>query len=118
MVMDAYDRADARGESVRWECDADLVRIVVGGVLTDATAASAREMLLDACERRTKGIVLTIEAEFDPMNPDVLGRLMDMAQRRCWAASRRLEVTATDPMICEALATMGIWPSPQSGSLA
>ncbi|MEV6412541.1 hypothetical protein [Kribbella sp. NPDC051718] len=113
MVMDAYDRADEQGNSVRWECDADFVRIVVGGVLTDATASTAREMLVDACERRAKGIVLTIDAELDPLNPTVLGLLMDMAQRRCWAASRHLEVTATNPNVCEALAAMGIWPAPE-----
>jgi anti-anti-sigma regulatory factor len=117
MATDAYDRADAQGKSVRWECDAEVVRIVVGGVLTDETAATAREMLLDACERRTKGIVLSIEAELDPVNASVLGRLMDMAQRRCWAASRRLEVTATNPDVCEALATMGIWSSTRPESL-
>jgi anti-anti-sigma regulatory factor len=117
MATDAYDRADAQGKTVRWECDADVVRIVVGGVLTDETAASARELLLDACEQRTKGIVLSIEAELDPMKPTVLGRLMDSAQRRCWAASRRLEVTATDPTVCEALATMGIYPSTDPESL-
>ncbi|MFI5707083.1 hypothetical protein [Kribbella sp. NPDC051620] len=111
MVMDAYDRADAQGNPVRWECDADVVRIVVGGVLTDATVSTAREMIVNACERRAKGIVLTIEAELDPRNPTVLGRLMDTAQRRCWAASRRLEVTATDPNVCESLAAMGIWPT-------
>jgi anti-anti-sigma regulatory factor len=116
MVMNAFDRADARGNSVRCEGDEDIVRVVVGGVLTDATAATVREMLLDACERGTKGVVLTIEAELDPMDPTVLGRLMDMAQRRCWAASRRFEVTATDAMVCEALAAMGIWPSTPSGS--
>jgi hypothetical protein len=111
MVTDAQDRADAQGKPVHWECDADVVRIVVRGMLTDETAATAREMLLDACEQRAKGIVLAVEAELDPANPTVLQQLMDVAQRRCWAASRRLEVTATDPDVCDALAAIGIWPT-------
>lgn len=97
--------------AVRWEYDAGVVRIVVGGVLTEAVAAATRELLLDACERGTEGVVLVVEAELEPANHDVLRHLVDVAQRRCWSASRRFEVIATDPEACQILATAGIWPS-------
>ncbi|MDX6283264.1 MAG: hypothetical protein QOH03_4335 [Kribbellaceae bacterium] len=109
--MTVTDGAACNAAAVRWECDAGLVRIVVGGVLTDAISAAAREMLADACEEGTEGVALAIEAELDPKNPEVLGYLVDVAQRYCWSASRRLVVTATDPEVCEVLAGAGIWPS-------
>ncbi|WP_344838566.1 hypothetical protein [Kribbella ginsengisoli] len=109
MVIDGVAHGSA---AVQWECDAGVFRIVVGRVLTETVSAAVRELLLDACERGTHGVVLVVEAELEPGNHDVLRHLVDVAQRRCWAASRRFEVVATDPEICEALATAGIWPSP------
>ncbi|MEV8376497.1 hypothetical protein AB0P21_27385 [Kribbella sp. NPDC056861] len=103
---DAVERMDPR-----CEYDAGVARIVVGGVLDEATAAAAREMLLEACDRGTTGVVLVIEAEVDPVNHDVLRHLVDVAQRRCWAASRRLDLVATDRDVCEALAAVGVWSS-------
>ena len=99
------------GAAVRWEYDAGVVRIVVGGVLTEAASATARELLMDACERGTQGVALVVDAELEPANHDVLRHLVDVAQRRCWSASRRFEVVASDPEVCEVLATAGIWPS-------
>jgi hypothetical protein len=117
MVVDgvAHGSAGARKQAVRWNIDAGVVTIVVGGLLTEATSAAARELLLDACERGTEGVVLVVEAELGPANQDVLRHLVDVAQRRCWAASRRFEVVATDPEVCEVLATAGIWPSAPTG---
>jgi hypothetical protein len=106
------------GAAVRWERDAGVVRIVIGGVLTDGASAAARELLPDACEQGTEGVVLALEAELDPTDPDVLQRLVDVAQRYCWSASCRLEVTATDPEVCELLACAGIWPSTRGGAPA
>jgi hypothetical protein len=111
MESDAVDRADRQAPAVRFEYEAGVARIVVGGVLDELAAAAAREMLLEACERGTTGVVLVVEAELEPGNHDVLRQLVDVAQRRCWAASRQLELVATDRDVCEALAAVGIWPS-------
>ncbi|MDX6260231.1 MAG: hypothetical protein QOH84_1919 [Kribbellaceae bacterium] len=101
--------------AVRWERNAGVMRIVVEGVLTDAVSAAVRELLPDACGQGTEGVVLAFESALDPTGPEILERLVDVAQTYCWSASCRLEVTATDPEVCETLAGAGIWPSVQSG---
>lgn len=105
----------AAAPAVVLEIDAGMARIVVGGVFSDAAAAMARELLVDACERATVGVVLAVEATVDAAHRDELCHLVDVAQRRCWAASCRLEVTALHPETRDALATAGIWSSRASG---
>jgi hypothetical protein len=98
--------------AVRLEVGPGAARVVLSGVLTAAVSAAARELFLDACERRAAAVVLDLQVVLDPTDHEVLPHLVDVAQRRCWAARRRLDVTASDPEVCEALATAGIWPSP------
>jgi hypothetical protein len=112
MVGDsAQERPTAPVAEVRMESSAGLVRIVIEGSFSEAASAMARELLLDACERATAGVVLAVEATVAAADHDVLRHLVDVAQRRCWAASCRLEVTAADPDVCEVLAAAGIWPA-------
>ena len=105
-----YD-GSAAAPAVVLEVDAGVARIVVGGVFSAAAAAMARELLVDACDRATVGVVLVVEATVDAAHRDELCHLVDVAQRRCWAASCRLEVAALHPEACDALVTAGIWPS-------
>lgn len=92
------------------EYDNSVTRITMSGALTASTAATARELLVDACELATVAVVLDLTAVVGLEDPELLRHLVDVAQRRCWAARRRLDVTATDPDICAALATLGVWP--------
>ncbi|MFI5693867.1 STAS domain-containing protein [Kribbella sp. NPDC051586] len=97
--------------AVRLESDAGVVRIVIDGSFSEAASAMAQELLLDACDRTAAGVVLAVEATVAAADHAVLRHLVDVAQRRCWAASCRLEVTAADPDVCEVLAAAGIWPA-------
>ncbi len=92
------------------------IRIVLGGVLTVEATAAARELLVDACELSADVVVLDLAGVVGTEDPELLSRLVDVAQRRCWAARRRLDVVATDPDICAILATAGIWPTPGAAS--
>jgi len=96
--------------AVTWDLTAGIARVVVRGTFSTTVSAMAREALLDACEQLPAALELVIEATVDPADADELRHLVDVAQRRCWAASCRLEVTALDPGACEALAAAGIWP--------
>jgi anti-anti-sigma regulatory factor len=98
--------------AVRLEVGPGAARVVLSGVLTAAVSAAARELLLDACELGAAAVVLDLQVVLDPADHDVLPHLVDVAQRRCWAARCRLDVTASDPEVCEALAAAGIWSSP------
>ena len=97
------------GPAVRLEVDAGIVRIVVTGLLTAAVSATARELILDACELNSKVVVLDLRVALDPAERDVLPRLVDVAERRCWAARCRLDITASDPAVEEVLAAAGIY---------
>jgi hypothetical protein len=94
--------------AVRLEVDPGAARIVLTGVLTAAVSAAAREMFLEACELKAAAVVLDLQVVLDPEDREVLPHLVDVAQRRCWAARRWLDVTASDPEVCEALAAAGI----------
>jgi hypothetical protein len=107
----AQERSTAPVAEVRLESSAGLVRVVIDGSFSEAASAMAQELLLDACDRATAGVVLAVEATVAAADHDVLHHLVDVAQRRCWAASCRLEVTAADPDVCELLAAAGIWPA-------
>jgi hypothetical protein len=96
---------------VSLESGGGIARIVIRGTFSEAAAAVARELLLDACEQTTVGVVLAVEAVVDPLGYDELCHLVDVAQRRCWTASCRLEVTASDAGAREALAAAGFWPT-------
>lgn len=85
-------------------------RIVVNGVLTATVAATAREMLVEACSPKAMPVVLDLQVVLDPADPEALLHLVDVAQSSCWAARCRLTVTASDHDVCEALAAAGIWP--------
>ncbi|MEV5968221.1 hypothetical protein AB0L70_41025 [Kribbella sp. NPDC051952] len=104
----AHDRS---APAVTLESDAGVARIVIAGTFSDAASALAQELLVDACDRGTVGVTLAVEADVGPDDHAVLTHLVDVAQRRCWAASCRLEVTAADPDVCEVLAAAGIWPT-------
>ncbi|WP_112238472.1 hypothetical protein [Kribbella monticola] len=106
---ETYDQAATATPAVRLEVDAETARVVVEGVLTEAVAAAARELLVDACELKTAAVILDLRAILDPADHDVLPHLVDVAQRRCWAARRRFDLTVADPEVREALATAGIW---------
>jgi hypothetical protein len=106
-VIDGASEVSSGLEAVSWEVEAGTARIVVRGAFCETTAAAARELLLDVCTPDLAGLVLAIEATVDPAEYDDLCHLVDVAQRRCWAASCRLEVTATDPGACDALAAAG-----------
>jgi glyoxylate carboligase len=71
----------------------------------------AQELLVDACDRATVGVVLAVEADVGSDAHAALCHLVDVAQRRCWAASCQLEVTVADSGACEVLADTGIWPT-------
>jgi hypothetical protein len=64
--------------------------------------------LLEACELDAPAVALDLRVVLDPTDHDVLPHLVDVAQRRCWAARRRLDVIASDPDVREALAATGI----------
>ncbi|MGW6282928.1 hypothetical protein [Kribbella sp. NPDC055071] len=102
----AYDDSSTP-DGVSWSMDAGVARVVIGGTFGAAAAAAVRELLLDLCEPGSVGLVLAIEAVVDPADYEELCHLADTAQRRCWVASCRLEVTATDPGAREALAAAG-----------
>jgi hypothetical protein len=99
--------------AVRLEVGNDAVRLVLSGVLTAAVSAAARELLLEACDLSEQAVVLDLQVVLDPTDHEVLPRLVDVAQRRCWTARRRLDVTAANPEIIEALAAAGIWSVPR-----
>jgi hypothetical protein len=96
------------GPAVRLEVAPGVVRVVVAGMLTADVAATARELILDACELKSKAVVLDLRVAFDPTDPQALPHLVDVAARRCWAARCRLDIIASDPAVEEALATGGI----------
>jgi hypothetical protein len=97
------------GPPVRLEVAAGVVRVVVSGLLTAEVSASARELILDACELRAKAVVLDLRVALDPAYREALPHLVDVAERRCWAARCRLHITASDPAVEAALATGGIY---------
>ena len=107
----AHDQPAAPAAAVRLESDAGVVRIVIDGTFSEAASAMAQELLMDACDRAPLGVVLAVEADVGAADHAVLLHLVDVAQRRCWAASCRLEVTAANPGACEVLAAAGIWPT-------
>jgi hypothetical protein len=113
----AHDRPTAPVAEVRLESDAGVVRIVIDGSFSEAASAMAQELLLDACDRATAGVVLAFETAVPAADHAVLCHLVDVAQRHCWTASCRLEVTAADPGVCEVLAAAGIWPANPSGTV-
>lgn len=97
------------GPPVRLEIAPGVVRVVVTGTLTAEVAATARELILDACELRANSVVLDLQVALDPTDRAALQHLVDVAERRCWAARCRLDITASDPAVEEALATGGIY---------
>jgi anti-anti-sigma regulatory factor len=99
----------ADAPAVRMEVVPGAVRLVLTGVLTAAVSAAARELLLDACEVNAESVVLDLQVVLDPTDLTVLPHLVDVAERRCWATRRRLEVIAVNHEVAEALATAGIW---------
>jgi anti-anti-sigma regulatory factor len=102
--------APAAGDpAVRLEVGNGIVRVVLTGVLTAAVAAAARELLLEACELDATTVVLDLRVVLGPRDRDVLRHLVDVAQRRCWAVPRHLDVIAADPAVREALASTGIY---------
>jgi len=112
IVEDSADeRRTAPIAQVRSESDAGVVRISIEGSFSEAASAMAQELLLDACDRASDGVVLVVEAAVAVTDHAVLRHLVDVAQRRCWTASCRLEVTATDPGVCGLLAAAGISPA-------
>src|SRR5687768_6788426 len=112
IVDDAvHNRPEADETGVRWETGSSTARIVICGTLTDAASAVAQEMLLEACELKVDSVVLALESELKAAEYDVLRHLVDVAQRLCWTAGCRLELEATDPIVCEVLAAAGNWPS-------
>jgi hypothetical protein len=106
---ETYDQAATAMPAVRLELEAGIARVVVEGVLTDIVAAAARELLLDACESKTTAVILDLRVILDPADHDVLPHLVDVAQRRCWAARRRFDLAVSDPEVREALAAAGLW---------
>ncbi len=94
---------------VRLEDGAGSVRVVVEGVLTAAVSASARELLMEVCELEPTAVVLDLRVVLNPADPGVLSHLLDVAQRRCWAARCQLTVTSPDPGVQETLAAAGIY---------
>ncbi|TDD60285.1 hypothetical protein E1263_11735 [Kribbella antibiotica] len=92
---------------VRLERAGARVRIVVTTQLTEEVSAAVRELLVDACDRRTRCVVIALEAGLGPVGHEVLPHVLDVAERRCWSASCHLEVTASDPEVLELLASLG-----------
>ncbi|WP_405056071.1 hypothetical protein OG474_25415 [Kribbella sp. NBC_01505] len=92
---------------VRLERDGALVRIVVAGELTAEVSAAVRELLVDACDGRSRGVELAIEGGLGPVGHEVLPHLVDVAARRCWSGSCLLTVTASTPEVRELLAASG-----------
>ncbi|MET7279287.1 hypothetical protein ABZS29_13720 [Kribbella sp. NPDC005582] len=105
LEQETYD--DVNYPAIRLERDGALVRIVVEEQLTEAVAAAVRELLVDVCGRRTRSVVLVFEAELGPAGRELLPRLLDVAQRRCWSGSCRLDVTSSRADVLELLATTG-----------
>ncbi len=105
LEQETYD--DVNYPAVRIERDGALVRIVVEEQLTEPVAAAVRELLVDACGRSTRSVVLAFEAELGPVGRELLPRLLDVAQRRCWSASCWLDVTSTRADVQELLAATG-----------
>jgi anti-anti-sigma regulatory factor len=99
----------ADGPGVRLEVGPGAARLVLSGVLTATVSAAARELLLDVCDLNVESVVLDLQVVLDPTDHTVLPHLVDVAERRCWATRRRLEVIATNSEVAEALATAGIW---------
>jgi anti-anti-sigma regulatory factor len=95
--------------AVRLEVARGVVRVVVAGRLTAEVAAAARELILDACELKPKAVVLDLRVALDPTDRKALPHLVDVAERRCWAARCRLDITTSDPAVEETLATSGIY---------
>ncbi|MFB6726482.1 hypothetical protein ACFCV3_40305 [Kribbella sp. NPDC056345] len=92
---------------VRLERAGSQVRIVVAEQLTEVVSAAVRELLVDVCDRRTRCVVIALEAGLGPAGHEVLPHLLDVAERRCWSASCHLDVTASTPEDLELLATLG-----------
>ena len=106
---DATETPAAGVPDVRLEDGAGFVRVVVEGILTAAVSASARELLVEVCELEPTAVVLDLRVELNPAEPGVLSHLLDVVQRRCWAARCQLEVTSSDAEVCDALAAAGIY---------
>jgi hypothetical protein len=105
-----HDEQETRAPGcVRLDIAVGAARVVVSGVLTAGVSAAAQEMLLEALESRSTAVVLDLQATLDPTAHEALSRLLDVAQRCCWGARRRLDVTATDPRVRDLLAAAGIW---------
>ncbi len=92
---------------VRLERAGSQVRIIVTTQLTEAVSAAVRELLVDVCDRRTRCVVIALEAGLGPAGDEMLPHLLDVAERRCWSASCHLDVTASNPDVLELLATLG-----------
>jgi hypothetical protein len=97
------------GPTARLEVAPGVARVVVTGTLTAEVVAIARELILDACELKSEAVVLDLRVTLDPTDPGALPHLVDVAERRCWAARCRLNITASDPAVEAALATGGIY---------
>ncbi|GAB3933778.1 hypothetical protein GCM10029976_041800 [Kribbella albertanoniae] len=102
---ETYEPANDPG--VRLERVGSQVRIIIDAQLSEAVSAAVRELLVDVCDRRTRRVVIALEAGLGPVDHEVLPHLLDVAERRCWSASCHLDVTASTPEVLELLATLG-----------
>ncbi|GAA1699165.1 hypothetical protein GCM10009745_52120 [Kribbella yunnanensis] len=102
---ETYEPANDPG--VRLERAGTQVRIVIDAQLSEVVSSATRELLVDACDRRTRRIVISLEAGLGPVDHEILPHLLDVAERRCWSASCHLDVTASTPEVSELLETLG-----------